>query len=201
LNHKHHITHLLLAAGASTRMGHPKQLLPWLGQSLIRHAIQQIREAGITEKIIVVLGANQEAIAEEIKDLKIIIADNPDWASGMGSSVRSGVERALQDTPDHCDGIFVSLVDQPLVQARHYREIFQIWQTNQQAVVAAQYDEIAGVPALFGRAFFPQLLALKGQAGARKILAQASEVISISMPEARFDLDTPEDYEKMINDQ
>ncbi|MCB0633446.1 MAG: nucleotidyltransferase family protein, partial [Lewinella sp.] len=189
------ITHLLLAAGASTRMGRPKQLLNWRGQSLIRHSVQNIQKAELAERIVVVLGAKQEEIVPELNDLNVEVVVNSDWESGMGSSIRCGVEYALQDAPNGWEGIFISLVDQPLVQAAHYQEIFQVWREHFPAVVAAQYNGILGVPALFGQPFFSKLLQLNGAVGARKILAQAEGVIPVSIPEAVFDLDTPEDYE------
>lgn len=191
----HHITHLLLAAGASTRMGRPKQLLDWKGQTLIRHAVQNIQQAEIAERIVVMLGAHRDRIAPELEGLPVEIAVNPDWETGMGSSIRTGVEYILQTTADQWDGIFISLVDQPLVQARHYQQIYRTWAAHFPAVAAARYHDILGVPALFGHDLFPKLLALDGQIGARKVLAQANQVIPVELPEARFDLDTPEEYE------
>jgi len=195
---KHKIAHLLLAAGASTRMGQAKQLLPWKGQRLIRHAIQQIEEANLVRKIVVVLGANKELISPELLDLKIDTVYNPDWQEGMGTSIQTGIQYLVDDT-NNWDGIMISLVDQPLVQAKHYVTLFHLWVDERQPIAAAQYQKVLGVPAIFDQSQFPKLLALQGQIGARKILMQSKgQVSSMEMPEAQFDLDTPEDYRKLL---
>lgn len=195
--HKDHLqlAHLLLAAGASTRMGRPKQLLDWQGESLLHYALRQIREAAVSDRIIVVLGAHHELIAPKI-NATVEVVWNADWAEGMGSSVRCGME-LLKDA-DNYTGVCISLVDQPLVQAAHYRQLFRAWRESDKMIAAAQYKQILGVPAIFSRAQFPALMALSGAAGARKILQQlAAEVQPFDLPEAAFDLDTPEDYDQL----
>lgn len=191
------IAHLLLAAGASTRMGRPKQLLVWQGESLINHAIHEILQAGVAGKVIVVLGANPDPIRAALIHQQVEVAINPDWEQGMGSSIRSGLSH-LQTAGTEWAGVCISLVDQPLVLARHYRALFDQWSGNQKAIVAAQYNGTLGVPAIFAQSFYPALLQLDGQAGARKILARAQgQVQPFALPEAAFDLDTPEDYRKL----
>lgn len=192
------IAHLLLAAGASTRMGLAKQLLGWKGQSLIRHAISTIREAGVSEKLLVVVGANREMIIPELNDLSVEIVVNPDWDEGMGSSIRSGLQFLLEKDPEKWGAIGISLVDQPLIKATHFRALYQTWQKSDLPIAAARYNDILGVPAIFDHRIFPKLLALDGAVGARKILMELQEqVAAMDLPEARFDLDTPEDYERM----
>jgi molybdenum cofactor cytidylyltransferase len=192
--------HLLLAAGTSTRMGRPKQLLPWKGQSLIRHAIHVLQKAGLAQRIVVILGANRELITPELNDLAVEIVVNPDWAEGMGSSIRSGMQQLLKDDADEWSGIGISLVDQPLIAPEHFRALYQLWENAKQPIAAARYNDILGVPAIFDTSVFPQLLALDGAAGARKILMQSKErVAPLDLPEARFDLDTPEDYKKLFS--
>lgn len=195
------IAHLLLAAGASTRMGLAKQLLSWKGQSLIRHAISTIREAGVSAKLLVVVGANREMIIPELNDLSVEIVVNPDWDEGMGSSIRSGLQFLLEKDPDRWGGVCISLVDQPLIKARHFQTLYQLWQESDQPIAAARYNDILGVPAIFDQSTFPKLLALEGTVGARKILQQAqaqAAVADMELPEATFDLDTPEDYERLV---
>lgn len=190
-----HLAHLLLAAGASTRMGRPKQLLTWQGKSLIQHAVAQIQLAAVAQKIVVVLGANQELIAPELSGLQVEHIINPDWQEGMGSSIRCGVGYLVSPGAAAWQGICISLVDQPLVQAPQLRALYEHWQTQQQPISAASYDGVLGAPALFGAAYFPALLALGGATGARQLLQQHRGVVApVAMPEARFDLDTPEDY-------
>ena len=195
------IAHLLLAAGASTRMGQAKQLLPWQGQSLIRHAIMTIQKANFSSKIVVVVGANRELILPELNDLPVEIVVNPDWAEGMGSTIRSGLAYLLKNKAENWAGVCISLVDQPLVSAAHLSALYQLWLTSISPIAAATYQNILGVPAIFDQSFFPKLLALDGAAGARKILQQArGQVTAMELPEARFDLDTPEDYTRLTGD-
>lgn len=194
------IAHLLLAAGASTRMGQPKQLMTWKGRSLIQHAINTILESEVAEKLIVVLGANQSLIVPELEDLEVEIVINPDWEEGMGSTIRCGLQYLLENKSEDWAGIGISLVDQPLVSARHFQILYQEWHQNEHPIAAAHYNQILGVPAIFERSLFPKLLALKGPAGARKILMQHQEkILPIDLPEAQFDLDTPNDYRKLKN--
>lgn len=196
------IAHLLLAAGASTRMGRPKQLLAWNDTTLIRHAVNIILQASIAQRLVVILGAKRELILPELKDLPVDIVVNPDWDQGMGSTIRTGLTHLLEKHEAKWEGICISLTDQPLITAQHLRSLYELWEQAAHRIVAAQYDGILGVPAIFAKDFFPDLLALQGAAGARKILMQAgSEVIPMDLPEARFDLDTPEDYERLRGDR
>lgn len=193
------IAHLLLAAGASTRMGLAKQLLTWKDQSLIRHAITTIQQAGVSEKLVVILGANREMIIPELNDLAVEIVVNPDWAEGMGSTIRSGLQFLLEQHPDKWAAVCISLVDQPLIKAAHLQNLYQLWQQSDLPIAAAHYNDILGVPAIFDQSVFPKLLALEGTEGARKILMEAKEEVAVmDLPEAKFDLDTPEDYERLV---
>ncbi|PHN05032.1 nucleotidyltransferase family protein [Flavilitoribacter nigricans] len=192
------IAHLLLAAGASTRMGQPKQLLSWRGQSLIRHAVSTIQQSGISDKIVVVLGANRELIAPELNDLSVEIVFNPDWSEGMGSTIRSGLEYLVKNGADVWAGVGISLVDQPLVHADHLRDLYQLWRQSSAPIAAARYEGVFGVPAIFAHSFFPHLLSLEGAAGARKLLQKfRDQVEPMDLPEGRLDLDTPEEYRKL----
>ena len=117
----------------------------------------------------------------------------------MGTSIRTGIQY-LVDDPNKWDGIMISLVDQPLVHAKHYGALFQQWLEEKQPIAAAQYQGILGVPAIFATTQFSKLLALQGQIGARKILMQSKDQVStLDMTEAQFDLDTPEDYKKLLD--
>lgn len=192
-----HIAHLLLAAGASTRMGRPKQLLPWKGENLIRYAVHQILKAGISEKIVVVLGADQERIASALEGLPVERITNPNWAEGMGSTIRCGMEYIVSGDFRGWDGVMISLVDQPFVQAAHFQKLFEGRQQQGRPITAARYKEILGVPAVFDQSQFPLLLGLSGQAGARQVLQSAGDLVwPVDVPEAALDLDTPEDYDR-----
>lgn len=192
LTKKSSIGLIILAAGESSRMGKPKQLLPFSGHSLIQYMV----ESGLTSRcfpVIVVLGANAALIKLEIAELPVFVTENPQWAEGMGSSIRAGMEMLLTVNP-HVEGVLIMLCDQPYVKATLLNHFIEEYQTTQKPLIASSYEGTLGVPALFHKMYFPRLQQLKGQEGARKIIASASEVHTISFPEGKVDIDTPEDY-------
>lgn len=182
---------IILAAGESSRFGQPKQLALFNGQTLIQRAV----DAALGTKchpIVVVLGANAESIAPQIEG-SVTITSNPDWASGMGSSIRCG----LSAIESQIDAVIITLCDQPLITSDVLNRFVN---AEDQGLVAAQYANSIGVPALFGREFFSALHGLKGKEGAKQILTQnAARAIRISCPEAAIDIDTDEDYQRLMN--
>ena len=182
---------VLLAAGASTRMGSPKQLLPYAGQPLIRHAAEQALAAG-TKGVVVVLGANAGHIRPALDGLAVTIAENPRWEEGMGTSIQTGV-RAAEALG--WDGLILTLADLPRVGADIYHELAERHAQTQQPIVTAAYAGTVGVPVYFTREFFPRLLALAPSQGCKGvILAHDSRACKLPCPAAEFDLDTPADY-------
>jgi molybdenum cofactor cytidylyltransferase len=189
------IAAIILAAGSSSRMGQPKQLLVWQGQTLIRSILAKVQAAGIAQ-IFVVLGANAEKIAAELDDLPVQLVHNPDWATGMGSSVVAGTQAAIPIQPE---ALLLTLVDQPFVSTRLLQEMIRQYTLHPDAIIVSDYGTHPGVPALFPAFFFPKLLTLDGDAGARKIIRQhPGKIISLPFPEGNFDLDTPEDWDRLL---
>ena len=184
------------AAGSSARMNQPKQLLEFQGKTLLRRAAETAVES-ICEPVIVVLGANFEKTRAEIEDLPVEIVFNQDWQSGLSSSIKTGIERLLQIAPDAAACV-IMLADQPFVAAKHidlFAEKFS--QTNDQ-VIAAEYDDTNGVPALFSRKLFGDFNALTGNKGAKEIIEKHAESLSvINLPEAAIDIDTPQDFQSL----
>lgn len=192
LTKKSSIGLIILAAGASSRMGKPKQLLPFSGHSLIQHMV----ESGLTSRcfpVVVVLGANASLIKLEIAELPVFVAENLQWTDGMGSSIRAGMEMLLTVNP-HVEGVLIMLCDQPYVKATLLNHFIEEYQATRKPLIASSYADTLGVPALFHKMYFPMLQQLTGQEGARKIIASASEVHTIPFPEGKVDIDTPEDY-------
>jgi molybdenum cofactor cytidylyltransferase len=190
-----HIAIIILAAGASTRMGQPKQLLPFQGQPLLRHVVN-ITIATTCQPIVVVLGANAANIAPELANSPIQIIHNPDWETGMGSSIRCGIEY-LATLPDAVDAAIVSVCDQPFISTALLDRLIQTYNMSKKALIASEYAGVWGVPALFDRALFPELIALQGAAGARSVIQQhRASGQSIPFPEGQIDLDTPDDYQR-----
>jgi molybdenum cofactor cytidylyltransferase len=187
---------LLLAAGASTRIGTPKQLLVYKGQTLLRRAAEAAL-ASPCHPVVVVLGANCEKVKREIADLPVEIVVNEQWADGMATSIRAGLEHlsAYANT----SALVVMLCDQPLVDTRTINALIATYRATGAPLVAAKYNDTHGVPALFDQQLYPALRTLAGAQGAKNvILANSAHLAEVPAPEAAFDIDTLADYERLI---
>lgn len=182
---------IVLAAGGSSRMGRPKQLLPFRGRSLLRHAAG-VALAGGCDPVVVVLGAGADRLRAELDGLPVTTAENPDWEQGPGTSVRAGVAAV-----GAADAVVFLLCDQPLVDAAHVRRLVAAHRATGRPMVASGYGGSVGVPALFARACFPALLATPPAAGAKPLLTRDPDAVAVvSFPAGAVDLDTPADYER-----
>jgi molybdenum cofactor cytidylyltransferase len=192
---------VILAAGAATRMGYPKQLLQIKDESLIHRICRKALSVNV-KQVTVVLGANAEQIAPEVADLtELQIAHNPDWKDGMSTSVRTGLN-ALLSKYSNLNGILFLLVDQPYVQEAEILAFLEAFAKYTPLLVVADYGEKIGVPALFSSALFKELEHLEGQKGARKLLDKyQQQAHRISLSKAAFDLDTPEDWERFLDQE
>ncbi|MGH8549835.1 MAG: nucleotidyltransferase family protein [Methylococcales bacterium] len=183
---------LLLAAGASSRLGRSKQLVKIDGVPLVRRAALTALKSGC-DRVFVVVGANRPPIVEAIADLDVEIIDNRQWPEGIGSSVRIGVGRISACSPKY-DAVLVMLADQIKIGTEHLEQIIEAFRRHH-AIVASEYDNSLGVPALFPRRYISELRQLTGDAGAKLLLRKhASEVRWISCPQASVDMDTPGDF-------
>jgi molybdenum cofactor cytidylyltransferase len=184
---------IVLAAGAATRFGSPKQLAQLNGRPLLHLAVARAVEVA-GGSVTVVLGANAAQLAPLLRHTGASVVINRDWAEGMGSSVRAGVARI----PAAADGALLMLADQPAVTAVDLRRLVDTWRRQTRCIVAAQYAGTAGVPAIFAREDFAALGALRGDAGARALLKRAGDrVVRVPLPGAAIDIDTPEDLLKL----
>ncbi|MGI8890536.1 MAG: nucleotidyltransferase family protein [Chthoniobacterales bacterium] len=189
------IAAILLAAGGSSRFGRPKQLVRIGGESLVSRAARVALESGC-QPVVVVVGRDREKIATELQDLPVTLVPNETWIDGMGGSIRAG----LQALPD-CPAVVILVCDQPHVDAELIRCMIRTQEQTQQPIVACAYAGTLGVPVLFARDFFPELLSLSEQGGARSVLdAHPSAVAQINFPEGEVDIDTPADYERLPED-
>lgn len=185
---------VVLAAGGSSRMGRPKQLLPFRGQSLIRHAIGTVMDTPF-RPIVVVIGAAADRIIPELDGLPVARVENPNWELGPGTSVRAAVE-AVESDPEVEAAVF-TLVDQPFISAFDIERLVEAHEATGRPMAAAGYAESVGVPALFARARFPELRSLPSAEGARRLLARRpDDVAVVPLPAAAIDLDTPDDYSR-----
>jgi molybdenum cofactor cytidylyltransferase len=186
---------IILAAGASTRMGQPKQLLTFQGKPLLRH-VAEIAIASTCQPIVVVLGANVAAIQPVLQALPIHLVHNPHWSEGMGSSIRCGIQY-LSSYPNPIGAAILTVCDQPFISASLFDQLIQVYHSSHLQVIASAYSGTLGVPALFDRHLFPELLALDGAAGAKSIINRQG-AIGIDFPQGNLDLDTPEDYAQLL---
>jgi molybdenum cofactor cytidylyltransferase len=180
---------VLLAAGASTRLGRPKQLIEWRGQTLISRAVANLVSicgAGVT----VVTGAHADEVESDIANCKVKLVRNPDWQSGMASSLRAGVNAAAGNT---ADALLVMLCDQPMVTLDDLVRLTDAWQNQPNCPVAAGYGAIFGVPAIIPAALLPELSALKDDSGARAFLRNRDDVQVVDISTALLDIDTVDD--------
>ncbi len=176
-------------------MGQPKQFLDVGGQTLVRRAALAAAESGC-QPVIVVLGAEAEAVRRELADLRMLVAENPNWRHGMADSLHVGLTALLERCPEVDSALFM-VCDQPMVTAGHLRLLVEERCSTGAPIVASAYGDTVGVPALFSRDLFPELLALSGQEGARQVIARHSEsVCVVPFPGGELDLDTPGDYER-----
>lgn len=183
---------IILAAGASTRMGSPKQVLPFEGKALLVRAVEAALAAPVWP-VVVVLGAHAGVVRPLLAGQPVLIAENPAWAEGMASSIREGVA-TLQQFSRHLDAALIALCDQPAFSADVIARLLAARQATGRSVVAARYAGRSGAPALFGREHFCTLAQLTGEEGARALLQDApASVATVDLPELAIDLDTPED--------
>jgi molybdenum cofactor cytidylyltransferase len=184
---------LILAAGGSSRMGRPKQLLRWQGLSLLERSIQAACRV-LPGRVIAVLGAHEQAIRAAVDLDAVETLRNPDWQNGIASSIRRGIE-AL---PASAEAVLILLCDQPLVDAMHLKALLNAWQSEPDLIIASQYQLACGVPAVFPAAYFKRLGSLTGDKGAKMLLTEFEErVRKIPFAEAGLDIDTPGDFEQL----
>jgi len=183
---------VILAAGASVRLGRPKQLLEIDGQPLVARAAGAALTAGASP-VVVVLGANAEQIQPVLNGLKVVVALNPAWSEGMASSLRTGLQ-ALGAVDPSIDAVLLTVCDQPAFSADVIQRLLTALQTSGRGIAAARYAGRNGVPALFRREHFFALVTLKGDQGARALLnGHPAGVAPVDLPELALDLDTPDD--------
>ena len=189
---------VILAAGASTRMGAPKQLLEHRGRPLVVHAAEAAL-ASSAWPVVVVLGANAEKIRPALAR-PVLVAENPAWSEGMASSLRAGLT-TLRQFSRALDGTVLALCDQPAFSAEIVAQLVAAHHATGRSIVAARYGGHPGAPALFLREHFSALAALTGEEGARTLInSDPSRVATVDLPALALDLDTPADYALLQTD-
>lgn len=184
------VTAVVLAAGASTRMGTHKLLLPLGGEALVRRTVRHVSAAGFDD-VLVIVGHEHGRVLASLQNLDVRHAINPQYETGMGSSFRVAVE----SMPESAAAMF-ALADQPLLAAADYRRLLDAHRAQAAGIISVRYGDVTAPPHLFDRRYFPELAVLEH--GARPVLQRHQDdrhVLHFS-PELLLDIDTPQDYER-----
>lgn len=184
---------VVLAAGSSRRFGTAKQLADIGGMPMLQRVVNHCREImGID--LYVVLGANSDEIASQIEFGEVRVLYSPNWPDGIGATIAS----VATQLSDHYEGLMFIAGDQPLLGPSRLEPMINDWLVNRDLACCAKYDNTLGIPAIFPERLFAQLQALRGDSGARKLLmAEGDKLQVFPVPEAKVDIDRPEDMEKL----
>ncbi len=189
------IAAIILAAGRSTRMGTPNKLIaPWRGKTPLEF-VCAAATASECDKTIVVTGHQQEPIVEKVSKFEILLAHNPDYKSGMASSIKQGILVAQEND---ADAVLVLLGDMPGITSAMINKMIAASQNNDpKAIIVATCEGKRGNPLLWPKMYFDQLLSLEGDQGARQIVSRYNDqIIELELgPGVMFDLDTPESFQ------
>jgi molybdenum cofactor cytidylyltransferase len=189
---------VLLAAGASSRLGRPKQLLVYKGQSLIKQVVKIMELAEMPA--VAVVGANSEIIKKEMAGTAVAIVENKNWSEGIASSIVSGLA-TMTKTVEGLDAVIFLVCDQPFLTVSFLQELLKKKHITGKPIIASSYGNTIGIPALFYKTYFTDLLSLKGDAGAKQIMmAHQEDMTTIDFPLGDIDIDTEEDYKLLNND-
>ncbi len=188
---------VILAAGESSRFGRPKQLIQFRGKGLVRRMVYAARKARCSATVVVISGHHKE-VERELKAESVIMVENKNWRLGIGTSICAGMRRLIEEAPT-LEAVVLLVCDQPLVDARTIARLITLREKTKRAIVASSYANTLGVPALFDRSCFQELLALDNATGAKMIiLSNRERVAELPFPEGKIDIDTLDDYEKLI---
>lgn len=185
---------IILAAGSSNRLGYPKQLVEFNGDSLLQHIID-VAESLEYDTNILVLGAKAEEIEEEIDRKNFEVVFNENWEEGMGTSIRKGINESLKPG-NELEHIIILLADQPYVTKEKIQELTRVQLVTNKQATFSEYAGDVGVPAIFSREIFSDLKLLKGDQGAKKLISNKSfHYGTVKFEDGNFDVDTIADVE------
>lgn len=184
---------IILAAGASTRLGTPKQLLPYNGITLLRRTVETVLLSQ-AKSVHVVLGCEAEKMKLEIENLPVDVVLNPNWQRGVSTSIQSGI----QSLEPNINAAIIVLCDQPKLSIDILNTLIHAYISTRAPIITCKYAGTVGVPALFDRRIFPELLSLEGDHGAKKIIERyMKERIEIDFSGGEIDIDSMTDQKQI----
>ncbi|MFD2584595.1 NTP transferase domain-containing protein [Pedobacter vanadiisoli] len=191
---------IILAAGASSRLGRPKQLLDYKGKTLLQTVINEALNTNC-KPVMVVLGANADEIANKHQNDQISIVINDGWETGMASSIVAGLSTMIKANSE-INSIIIAVADQAFIKMSNFNNLIEKHKETGKNIIASTYDETIGTPVLFKKDYFEALLALKGAEGAKKILKQyPQDLETVVFERGGTDIDTETDYNNLISQQ
>lgn len=186
---------LILAAGSASRMGKIKQLLPYKDSTLLEWTIEQAQKS-VVKKVFCVLGANKGTIEKQLAIKTIEVIYNPNYKNGLSTSIVEGIE-FLQE--HNFDNVLIMLADQPHITFDYLNSLIEVSKNTPSKIIASNYNGSIGVPAIFPKKYFSDLLNLKGDKGAKNFLLENNNnVIRVNSSQNLLDIDTPEDYQHLL---
>ncbi len=187
---------VILAAGTSSRLGSPKQLIRFENETLLRRAAK-IALASKCRPVVVVLGARANVLRNELSGLDVEVVENAGWKKGLSSSIKIGLSKLLEINT-RIQGVLLTVCDQPFLNVEIINQLTKKYNETRPPVVACRYADTLGIPALFDKSLFPQLKNLETKGGAKKLIEQFhSETTVVTFPAGVFDIDTPDDFLKL----
>jgi len=187
---------IIMAAGNSSRLGRPKQLLPYRGKTLLTHVVTEALSAAL-DPVIVVTGAFREEISLSLQGYSVDVVYNPRWEEGMASGIGAGLSKILSRDPG-IEAVILAVCDQPYLTAGLLSELVEEHRGSRKGMVACSYADAVGTPALFGQGYFRDLSNLSGSEGAKKLLRlHGNDLVTIPFPQGNIDIDTEEDYQAL----
>lgn len=184
---------IILAAGNSSRLGRPKQLLPYRGQTLLTHVVGEALAAGL-QPVVVVTGAFHAEVGDSLSGCPVDLVFNRHWEAGMASGIVAGLSRIQTKV----SAVIIAVCDQPFISATLLLQLAETRETSGKGIVACAYANSIGTPVLFARSYFTKLLELSGTEGAKKLLKQhAADLATVDFPRGDVDIDTGEDAQNL----
>ena len=188
---------IILAAGNSSRMGEPKQLMMYKNKTFLQHIIGESKNANLYP-VICVTGYQSDLVTNSISGMDISVVYNEHWPEGMGSGISAGIKQLLLTD---VDSVILAVSDQPHVSADLFGTMQTLEDQSGKGIVACSYAGTLGTPVLFRKDYFNRLKSLNGNQGAKNIVKiNMPDVCSVDFENGNIDIDTKEDYENLISE-